>query len=470
MAASEESKVDELIRRIVARAPSTETQSKIEEVLTTLKLTTQSKKEQKRSDEIVIGRDHHQIAFLPDRISPPRWKEGFLKLLSFIDRYEIADFQQIIELFHQIPPHIFRDFNQILSHRQIQILLTLQQNPQIKQHHLSQRIRISTQTLNRELKTLQEHFNLWITQGFDYKKFKFVHITTFFRTKSLKASEKLATFFNNDSPLFMINSNFSEDYRCGWFGYIIPDQPKSHKLFNERLRTLKETLISELIPIHVEGNFTYLSFQFYDREAGAWTIPSEYPELALHFAKEQHYSIPPPIGHYYGQTIPFDQLDYRIANLVLWYFGRDRVTKIQEHLRQMGFNVAKKTIWKRIQILKKQQVFYPIFYYSQPNWDFLIVFFIECEPRLKDILMRVPHLLPFSYIHPTKSGCIWALYMPSGHTTLVSKFIRCLHRTNGVHSVNIALTGWPGGTGADLEIANRWEENRQRWIIHEGDI
>jgi biotin operon repressor len=394
--------------------------------------------------------------------------QGMKHRLGIIDRYNIINAQRII---HIIASTAVSSPTEKLTSRQIQLILALHQEPLLRQKELAQRLSTSSTIIKRELDSLRRHFSFAVVHNVDFQKFKLVLVEIDFYTKSLDASEQLAEFCRKTPPLFLRRICFDHDFRLGYLTYQIPDQPRGHRLLEDRIKWLKDEFLEDVSKFSIKSMYIGISFDSYDSSSGAWMLGAEtVAETMLQFALHDTPSAPQIRGHQYGEPMKFDRVDYLLAQTPIISGERNRLEVCQKVLERWDYELSKKTIWKRNQKLREAGVYFPTVWFDIPELEELVQFSVECTPEASDRISRIPSILPYTYMVTSDNGLFFTFQRPSRCASITGLLNRLINREEGVSKVTLLRYEPSFSPQMFTQTASRWDSSRQRWVLQEDDI
>lgn len=393
---------------------------------------------------------------------------GLKHRLMIIDRYQIQDVQRIISI---IASTAVSTPKSKLTRRQIQIILALHKDPLLRQYELAQRMSTTSQIIKQELESMQRHFSFAVIHNVDYHKFKLGLFEIEFYTKSLNASERLEQFFRRTPPLFFRRLCFDYDYRLGYLTFMIPDQPKGHKMLADRIRWLQDQFLEEWFHFQVLSGHVALSFDSYDPVSGEWLLSVEkVSEAILQFAQQKEPDLPAPQGAYFTKPISFDRVDFLLAQTPFIFGQKKRIEIRRKVLEQHGFSLAEKSIRSREQKLWNAGIYFPTVWFDIPGLEELVQYSIKCTPEARERIRRIPSILPYAYIVNSNTGLFFTFQRPSRCASITGLLLRAISREEGVSKVTLFRYEPSFSPQMLTRTANRWDESRQRWVLQEGDI
>jgi len=394
--------------------------------------------------------------------------EGLKHRLQIIDRYKITDIGRIINIIASTAgssPHAQ------LTARQIQIILALHQDPLASRTDLARLLSKNPRTIKNDLNVLRESFSLAIVRHVDFHKFRLALIETDFRTKSLDASERLEKFYRRNPPLFMRRMSFDHDFRAGFVTYMVPDQPRGFKLFEDRLRWLKDEFFEEHISYRVTAFYSTVSFDSYDPVIGKWMLGSEAVlDAMLQYASRHRQKYTPFRKLVLSKPLRFDCIDYILAQTPYSFGNKKRLEMRKKVLEKHGFSLATKSIRNREQRLEKAGVYFPTLWFDIPDFEEAVQLTMECTPEAAQRLRVIPSILPQAFVGETSIGVNFSFQRPSYCSSITGFLVRMIGLEEGVTKVH-TLRHEPTFSPQMLtRTAVRWDESRQRWMPQEGDL
>lgn len=402
-----------------------------------------------------------------------RWLEGeyLERRLDLVDRLELTDAQRVIDLMLSdwyLPPY---PAGLRLTGRQARVLAELHQNPLLTTAQLAQRLGPTPRTIRHELRQLASYFGLRVVYKDDPQRFKLAHMLIHFQTRSLSHSQRLEQHYRGANPLFLNALVFDEDYQHGYLTYVVPDQPKGHRLFESRLQQLREEYFEDDRVDRIRGISVFTSFDAYDPASGAWLPQSHMvSETALQFLRNHGWVIPRPPSLFYGDAMSFSREDFLLAELVETQARPIRISFIQEQLRHRGFNLAKKTIYTRLQALRQAGALQPFTYFEAPSFESFVTMYIQCNDDSRNTIGLLAHVFPFAFVCYLDHGLTIHFQQPTHCSSLTGHLVRTLSRDQDVTHVIVVTRSCNLGSASHLGAFERWDESHQRWLLLDSDI
>jgi len=460
--------LEQQIRTILAHSVPPEERDNLERFLRSVMLFIKEARGQTLTEQEKAYPPHPDFLPVIMFLRRPEAVDGIQRRLDIIHRYSITDAQRIINLITSSP---FYPSRTPLSDREVRILLELHQNPSLRQNELAKRLSTTPRTIANELSQLRRNFSFQITRRYDPHKFRLALYQTVFQTKSIKASEKLDQLFRARRPPFVARLSFDANLRKGFLVYLVPDQPKPYRMFEERIGELGDEFFEEHRTARWLGLHLSLSFDAYDTRKGRWMLEAEAVFEALQNLGERKYNaMPQPRGIYYGTPIPFDRIDYLLAESQL-ASGEPRDLELKrDMLKRNGFDISLKTIWAREQRLQDCGALYTSVYYDIPHFEEQVMLSVECNSEARETIRLIPSMLPFTYIASTDKGITLIAQRPTLYSALTGELVRAISRLDGVSDVVAIGLEQTLTTRAGTSIADRWDESHQRWILEESDF
>jgi hypothetical protein len=394
--------------------------------------------------------------------------QGLKKRLMIINRYKIKDAQRIISI---VASTALATPKTRLTQRQIKIILELYQEPLLRQYELANKLSTTPQIVKQELEELRRHFSLAVIHDIDYQKFKLALVEIQFRTKSIDASEGLEQFYRRTPPLFLHQIRFDHDYRIGFITYMIPDQPRGYRFLEDRIKWLKDEFLEEYIKFRLKGEAVSVSFDGYDSSNGVWMLGTDtIAEMMLQHAQHRTQSLTQPRGFFYSEPMPFDQIDYILAQTPYIFGRKKRIEVRQRVLERHGYTLSKTGIWNREQKLRKAGVYFPTIWFNIPELEELVQFSVQCSSKARERIFRIASILPYTYNIITDIGLVFVFQRPSRCSLITGLLTRLIALEEGVSEVTL-LRYEPSFSPQMLtHTASRWDSSRQRWLLQKGDI
>ncbi len=394
--------------------------------------------------------------------------EAFQRRLDIIDRYKIADAQRIINI---IVSARLAPTKEKITLRRIQLLLELHRNPHLHQYQLAESVSASQRIVSKELNILRRDFAFRILNHIDPHRFKLAQQMVVFRTKSLEASEQLEQYYQRNRPTFLHTWSFDQDYRHGYLTYYVPDQPRGHRVFEERIRQIGDNFFEEYYLLRLTGIQVNISFDGYDPKANTWKLNiNSVSEDILHFIQKQCECKPQQVRGMYANPIHFDQVDYLLGQTSFAATGTRSYEFKRGVLRQFGFELSNKAIWKREKRLQKVGVFLPAVYFEIPEFEELVMLVIECSTKAREVVKQIISVLPYSFTYPIDMGLVVFFQRPSFCSAITGQLVSTINTQPEISNVDVLRLEATIGSSMVLNAADRWDASRQRWILQEGDI
>ncbi|MFX1575827.1 MAG: hypothetical protein ACFFCF_01500 [Promethearchaeota archaeon] len=457
----------DFIENIISRSEPVEDRDDLRQFLTNVRLFI------KRVDGFDLTEEekeypaHPQFSHLTFR-KGKNTAEGLKARLRTIDRYQITNVQQIINI---IASTAVSSQMESLTLRQIRLIEELHKKPLAAQYELAERLFTTSQVIRQELTQLRQNFSLAVLYDFDCHKFRLNSYEIDFRTKSLDASQELETYFRRTQPTFLQRLNFDHNYRDGFFYYFIPDQPSGQRMFAERVEWLNSNFLEDLSIFQVHSFQIDISFENYNHLTGTWMLNADtFSAGMLQFLSHQERSQLPPRGMIFGDFNRFDRIDFIIVSTA-YVFGKKRYTDIcQKVLERHGYSLSRKTIWNRLKKLYQMGTIYPLLWYDIPDFEELVKFSIICTPEAIEPIYRLISILPYTYSLRTDVGITFTFQRPSRCTSITGLLVETFDQIEGVSNIKIIRYEPTFSPQLSTKTADRWDESRQRWLPQKGDI
>lgn len=359
---------------------------------------------------------------------------------------------------------------QKLSTRQAEILWQLYQNPRLPQYKLAKQIGSSPRTISKELAELQNMLSLRIYTMVDHQKFKMASKVIVFLTESIEHTEKLEKFIITNYR-FLRTFQLDQDRRKGAIVFRIPDQRDGHKMLEERMKWLQDEFFVESQSFRLDGAYYSISFSSYDPTKNTFSIePEIVSEAPFKFIKQHLDALPKLQGMKYTSPIWFNQADFLLAD-TLFSSGQFQHPEYKQRLlKNFGIDYSMKTIWKREQRLKRENVATPWIELKIPGFDEDLAFAIKCSPEATKAIQAVSAVLPYVMFFTTDLGCLLRIQRPAYASSLTGQLVRKIYHEKGVSDVMLLRYQWRFLAPMMPDFIDRWDVEKQRWNLHEGDI
>jgi hypothetical protein len=460
-------KLQEIVRSIQRQAHPKEDKADLERFLTNVMLFIKRVEGLELTDEERQYPAHSQFAH-QTLTKGSDTAEGLKHRLRVISRYKITDARRIINI---IASTAVSTPDVPLTSRQIQIIIALHQNPRITQSDLAQLLSKNPQTIKNDLDVLHESFSLAEVHHVDFHKFRLALIETDFRTKSLDASERLEQFYRRTPPLFMRRVGFDHDFREGFVTYMVPDQPRGFKLFEDRLRWLKDEFFEKCISYRITEFYSTVSFDSYDPVSGNWMLGSDAVVNAmLQYVARHPQEFTPSRKLVLTEPMHFDCIDYILAQTPYSFGHKKRLEIRKKVLEKHGFSMATKSIRNREHRLEKAGVYFPTLWFDIPDFEESVQLTMECTPEATQRLQVIPSILPQAYVGITDTGLNFTFQRPSYCSSITGFLVRTIGFEEGVSKIHTLRYEPTFSPQMLTRTVVRWDESRQRWTPQEGDI
>lgn len=387
--------------------------------------------------------------------------------LQLIDQYQPSNVQYITEMltleYPSLPSKLF-------SNRKALILRELFDDPNIPEYKLAEKISMSPRTLSRELQELRHEYAFQVRTSIDIQKFRLLNKTVIFRLKSIKHAEHLEQFFRTHSGFFRF-FQLDRDMLQGAVVFRIPNQPDALKMYEQRIRWLQDEFFIECHLIEIQGFRYFLSFTTYDPDRDAFSFePEIVSEAPFSFARNQREALPQLKGFNYSKPIWFDHADFLLANTLYDRGETGRVHFKQRLLQQYGISLSLKTIWKREQRLRAENIAFPIVEIRIPGFDEYVTFVVWCSQKARETLQNIGTFLPYIQFFVTDTGCILNVQRPVHASSLTGQLLRTIHQEPGVSNVMLLRYQWRVLSHQPIDDIYRWDVKNQKWLLQQGDI
>jgi len=363
----------------------------------------------------------------------------------------------------------FYSTNSRLTTRQARLLHELYTNPYLPKYQLAKRLKTTDRIVTKELDELNRDFSLHMRSVIDPHKFKLICRVINFCTKSLRHSDRLQAFLKNQSK-FLRNWIFDQDNRRGLIVYQYPNQTSGHHLFNNRVQWLFDEFFESYNVAQISGIHYFFSLISYDPTTRACSLDVDIVGAMLQSVKKHYKTIPSPEGMFFGQPIVFKKVDYLLSHIAYGIGPERSIDYKLSLLKRFGFDLSKKTIWKRIQRLRQAHAAAPFVQMRIPGFDEHVKMLIHCNPDSREIVNVLPSVLPYAVILTTSYGCELSFQRPMRCTAITGQLIRAMHREEGVEDIELIRFQSSYVPSNQLDVVDLWDDQQQNWILEEGDI
>ncbi len=401
------------------------------------------------------------------QISGNHAAETLIRRLTLIDRFEVSDTQRVIDILtweYPLTP------GKTLNTRKARLIHRLYENPFQTKTALAKHLNITHKMLNQALKELDQSFAFRIFTALDPHKFKLTYQLVMFVTKTIQDSWRLETHYRNQ-PGFLRILQLDRDYRRGILAYRFPDQPDGHQMFEKRIKWLGDEFFAEYFTMRIIGHHYYLSFTGYDPPSNSFLLEADVVSQAmLQFAKENKTAIPSPQGLFYSKPIRFDIADYLLSLILFSTKTPARIEYRSALLKRFGVKMSNKTIWARERELRRKKVARPFIDIHIPGLDEQVTLVIKCNQKTCESLLTLPSILPYAFMYSSDTGIILTFQRPAHCTAITGHLIRAIYKEPGVDQIFLLRYPWRVSPPAVNDVVTRWNEEKQKWNLQEGDI
>ncbi|MFX1403701.1 MAG: hypothetical protein ACFE9D_04425 [Promethearchaeota archaeon] len=455
------------IEDIIARSEPVEDQEDLRSFLTNVCLFLKRVDGVDLTEEEKMYPSHSQFSHLTFR-KDRSTAEGLKYRLQIIDRYQITNAQQIINI---IASTAVSTPEGRLTPRQTHLIKELHKSPELTQYELAERLSTTPQVIRTELTQLRQSFSLAVVYNLDFGKFRLALYEIDFQTRSLDASEEMERNFRRNPPVFLRRINFDHNYRDGFLHFSIPDQPSGREMLTQRINWLNSNFLEKSTYFRMQSFRIDISFENYDIATGNWMLNSDSFSVGmLRFISNTDHEHLPPRKHVYSEPIRFDRIDYILASTP-YVFGEKQHTEIcQKVLERHGYSISKKTIWNRQKKLMQAGAYYPSVWYDTPELEELVKFSIECSSKALEPIYRLISILPYTFSVETDTGLTFSFHRPSRCSSITGLLAQAFEQIDGVSDVSIFRYEPTFSPQLFTQTADRWDESRQRWLPRKGDI
>jgi hypothetical protein len=386
--------------------------------------------------------------------------------LRLIDHYQPRDIQYISDILTLECPESPKRF----STQKARIIHEFYKDPRIPKSRLAKKIGTTTRVLTKELQELRQGYAFQVLTTIDIGKFRLLNKIAIFRLKSTKHAERLEEFFRNPPSFFRI-FQLDRSMLQGGLVFRIPNQPEALKLYEHRIRWLQDEFFTECHLIEAEGFHYFLSLANYDPERNAFTFdPEIVTEAPFSIARYHQNALPHLKGFDYAPPFRFDRADFLLANMLFTRGAMGRPRFKQRLLQQYGIDLSLKTMWRRSQRLRQKAAAFPLVDMKIPGFDEYLTYDVLCSPTARKTLRTIATFLPYVQFFTTGCGCILNVQRPIHASSLTGQLLRTIHREPGVSDVNLLRYQWRLLSQSGLDDIRRWNVERQKWLVQEGDI
>ncbi len=394
-----------------------------------------------------------------------RTHNSIVRRLRVVIRFNITSYDK---LKRDLLLGLFPQYADPLKGREVTLLSLLYQQPRLSTPQLAKELEVSTPTVRKQMKELEEKVGLRFTNFVDSRRFKLRHFVVCFKTRGVEASYRLEQLLEEEMSTYIKTAVFDAAYQRGYASFQIPDQVRPLRLFRKQITKLEEVFL-ETIQIHdITANYMSINFDSFDFETGDWLIEGDVTTLGLiTFAKENWEILPKPRGLPNTQTRSFDQLDFYLA-IFLIMEGRVQEKNLIDRLVRVGIRRPRTTISTRKNKLLQEKTLLPYILFASPLLPVFLTFAIRCNPQITELLVVATAQMPYVFISTSEVGCLIGVNVSSQCLGSIIHLLSSLQREKGVQEVMQIQQYKNLGTRSMVRIGSKW--NGSYWTWHEEEF
>jgi hypothetical protein len=387
--------------------------------------------------------------------------------MRILDDYRIQSVSRIQEM---LLLGLERTSRRILTQDEIAILECLATEPMTSITHLGSKTKKSRYIVAKTLKKLEDEIGLRRLYYPNLGKLKFTTFSLVFQTRSYEESKSLEAWVRQTQPPFVTALLFDVSYRNGFITYAIPSQQRALKLFEHRVRKLKNAYLQQVQLQQSLEMYWNVRFELYDSQRGTWQIPPELEDIsrlqlpsetsAAHISYSYHANL--------QNTAHFDQVDFLLANLGIT--PHHTLVDLHNELTKHGFALSRNAIWLRLNRLKQEEIIAPMMYFSGVGFEEFVCLSVICPPKTQRQIQLLTSYLPANFTYITKQGIAVFIKRPTGWRDFINKLIQDIIQLYEITDFIVIHQERNIGSGLQEELYSRWNEKRQYWEFADTEI
>ncbi len=392
---------------------------------------------------------------------------GLRDRLRILNEYRIRSVNRITEV---LLLGFEKTVQRALTKEQVDILRVLSVNPLISIRCLSKNLGKSRYSIKKTLNQLQDQFGLLRFFHQNRGKLKLTTFSLVFRTKSFEDSKRLESLIRNSQPPFMTAFIFDVAYRNGYITYAIPSQHRALRLFEEKVKFLKQEFMEKAHLQRALEVYWNLRFDDYDSELGQWRIPTDLAEISRLPSLTEKAITEISYCNYSDLRDPcsFDRIDFLLSNLVL--SSHHKMSELQNMLSGYGYDLSKNSIRLKLNRLMNESIISPTIYFSGGGLEEFILLSIICSLNSQKQLQLLASRFPFAFTYITQQGIAIFLKRPIGWRDFIIKIIRDITQQYEIDELMVIYQEHNLGSGLHPDLFRRWNEKRQYWEFTDEEI
>lgn len=397
--------------------------------------------------------DTKDIPFDPYE-TPPKMKDSILIRLKFLKKYNISSPREIMRV---LTWGLLATERMDPSDRKY--LVEFVESPDKPFSSIAKRLGVSAVSVFDAYHRLRERIEFRFISAFNFPLFKLRHIFVFFKPREDFDGQRLAKPFG----LSLNRDTFGE---WMWASFLVPDQDKCLREFNDSLRRLAPEAFVDYRSYEVRSIGRTCNLSLFDGER--WIHGPDVLGIGPLKLAEASKGLLPRLDEFsYGKTpIRFDKVDFLISCMK---YGNARLknSDIGDVLSQYGYSLSWVTISRRITFLMRAGVLRPYFHFSGLGLNVASMFALECEDELLETLYHAFPQYPECTAYRTDKGVIFMIRTTAEAAPSISYLLQSslqdkadrLIVTNRLENI---------GSKTPIGLYEYWNSDRQYWEFERG--
>jgi hypothetical protein len=386
--------------------------------------------------------------------TPVERRDSIIIRLRFLKKYNISNPQEIIRI---LTWGLFKAEKFNSSDRKY--LAEFIENPDKSFSWYAAKLGVSTSSIFEAYHRLNRRIQFRFMAALNFPLLKLKHFIMFFKPNEAFKASSLSREFT-----LSINRDTFGDWM--WASFLIPDQTR---ILNEFTVSVKKTS-NEVFDDHrlygIESIGKSCNMLIFDGEK--WIQSDDVLGVGtFKFAERTREVLPRLPEHEYGrEPIEFDTADFLIACL-RYGNARSKNSEIRDVLSQYGFNFAMVTVAKRLTVLRRARLFFPIFGFSGLGLTAASAYAVECEYSLLETLYHSFPQFPECTASRTDKGVVFMVRAPAESVPAISYLIQSTLRGEAEHLI-VANRLDNIGTKVPTALYSHWNSEKQYWEFERG--
>lgn len=386
--------------------------------------------------------------------TPSNQKRSILTRLEFLKRYKVNRAQDIIGV---LTWGLFATKRINPSDRRY--LVEFVENPDRPFSWIAKKLSVSPVSVFNAYHRLESKIHFRFISAVNFPLFKLRHIFVFF-----KPNEGFRGFASNKPFTLSMNRDTFGEWM--WASFLIPDQARSLKEFNESLRKLADEAFADHRSYDIKSVGKTCNLSLFDGEK--WIHSEDVLGVGpFKLAELGKGALPRFDEFFYGETpIRFDKVDFMISCLK-YGDARRKNSEIRDVLSKYGYSLSWVTLSRRMKLLRRDRVIRSYSHFSGLGLNVALMFAVECDHELLETLYYAFPQYPECTAYRTDKGVVFMIRTTAEAAPSMSYLLQSLLRDRAERLIATNRLENIGSKGP-IGLYEYWNSDKQYWEFKKG--